>query len=344
MSDTALNGHAEHRDEDILDPERPIFDAHHHLWDMPGDRYLLDDYLADTRTGHNVVRSTYVEWLSHYSADGRIAMRPVGETRFAAACAEAAVDIGGTRACDAIVAHADLALGAAVAPVLAAHIAAGGGRVRGIRHVAAWDASAEVMGRPATAPPGLYRDPTFREGAANLVAAGLAFDAWLFQTQHDDLIDLATRLPDLPIVLNHCGGVLGIGPYRDRREPLFASWREGMRALASLPNVWLKLGGLGMHRAGLSFAERGERPRPFELAAAWSPWLEAAIEDFGAARCMFESNFPPDRAACGYAALWNAFKQVTAALPEADKTDLFHDTAARFYQIEKISPLPPTPT
>ena len=318
-------------DSRILEPERPIFDAHHHLWDQPGGRYLLADYLADTATGHNVVRSTYVEWLSYYDMSAPTPLRPVGETRFAVACAETARRSGGTLACDAIVAHADLRLGAEVAPVLEAHLAAGGGRVRGIRHVGAWDASAEVMGRPPSAPPGLYRDAAFREGAALLPAFGLSFDAWLFQTQLDDLIDLAMRLPDLQIVLNHVGGVLGVGPYCGRRASLFASWRAKMRVLAGLPNVWVKLSGLGMHRAGFGFDARATRPASRELADAWSPWIVAVIEDFGADRCMFASNFPPDRASCGYATLWNAFKRIAAELPEADKAALFHDSAARFY-------------
>ena len=32
-----------------------------------------------------------------------------------------------------------------------------------------------------------------------------------------------------------------------------------------------------------------------ELAAAWRPYVEPCIEAFGPERCMFESNFPPDK-------------------------------------------------
>jgi predicted TIM-barrel fold metal-dependent hydrolase len=317
----------------ILDPDRPIFDAHHHLWDIPAQRYLLDEYLADATCGHRIIGSTFVEWKTRYREEGPAALRPVGETEFANDCAARASRMGNIAACSAIVAFADLRLGADVEPVLAGHRAVGGSRFKGVRHIGTWDASAEVRGGTVISPPGLYRDPRFHEGCAMLARSGLSFDAWVFQTQLEDVAVLADRLPDLPIALNHCGGILGIGPYRGRCETLFASWRASMRALSRHANVSVKLGGLGMIRTGLPFHGRRERPDTIELASAWRPWIEAVIEDFGPARCMFESNFPVDGASCDYGTLWNAFKYITRDLPEASKTELFHNTAAAFYRV-----------
>lgn len=317
--------------EEIINPDRRICDAHHHLWDLPNQRYLVPELLDDLRSGHRVTSTIFVEWRSHYRASGPESLRPVGETEFAAQSALTAP--AGSGVCAAIVAHADLRLGDAVASVLVAHAEAGRGRFRGVRHVGTWDADANVRGGPEIAPPGLYRDASFRQGLAALSAQNLTFDAWVYQTQLDDLVDMAAALPSLPIVLNHCGGVLGTGPYAGNRRSLFAQWRSQMRRLAELPNVYLKLGGLGMARSGFGFHARAAGPSSKQVAAAWRPWIEAAIEDFGPARCMFESNFPVDRAACSYAVLWNAFKRITSGCSEEEKDALFHATAMRFYRI-----------
>src|SRR6202048_990103 len=71
------------RKESILEPELPIIDAHHHLWDRPGWRYLLDDLLADIKTsGHTIAATVFVQCLAMYRAHGPEALRPVGETEF----------------------------------------------------------------------------------------------------------------------------------------------------------------------------------------------------------------------------------------------------------------------
>jgi len=107
------------KEEKILDPAIPICDAHHHLWNRPDQRYLLDEFVADASSGHNVRRSVFVEWRSHYREEGAAEMRSVGETAFAAAVGEIAVD-GSIGVCAAIVGYADLTLGTAVTPVLEA--------------------------------------------------------------------------------------------------------------------------------------------------------------------------------------------------------------------------------
>ncbi|HSV83885.1 MAG TPA: amidohydrolase family protein [Ramlibacter sp.] len=320
------------RTEPIIDPAAPICDAHHHLWDRPDQRYLLPELLADLDSGHNVTETVYVEWRSHWRTTGAQALRPVGETEFAAGVAGMPLR-GGQRPCAAIVGYADLTLGAEVARVLEAHQAAAPDLFKGIRHVGSWDADPLVRGGPPISPPGLYRDRSFREGFAQLAPARLRFDAWVYQTQLDDLIDLARAFPHQPIVLNHTGGVLGVGAYADRRQQLFSDWRASIQELARCPNVYMKLGGLGMHRSGFSFHGEPQSSASAQLEQVWLPWFETSIEEFGARRCMFESNFPVDGASCTYAVLWNAFKRVARRGSPGERQLLLRDTACRFYGI-----------
>ena len=319
-------------DEPVIDPAATICDAHHHLWDRPDQRYLLPELLVDLQAGHRVCGTVFVEWRSHYRADGPLEMRPVGETVFASAVA-AKAEGGAIDVCAGIVGYADLARGRSAAAVLEAHIAAGNGRFKGVRNVAAWDPDPEVMGGPKICDPGLYLDARFREGFALLGEFGLTFDAWLYQTQLDDLIDLAHLFPAQAIVLNHTGGVLGVGRYSGQRQHLFAQWHRAIRELAKCPNVHMKLGGLGMRRSGFGFHGQAPSSTSAELADAWRPWLETCITEFGAERCMFESNFPVDGASCTYRVLWNTFKRIAAGASEAERNSLLHDTSVRFYRI-----------
>ena len=186
------------RKEAILEPDLPIVDPHHHLWDRPDWRYLLDELLADTNSGHNIVATVFVQARAMLRASGPAEMRHVGETEFVngVAAMSASGLYGKTRHCAGIVGHADLALGSRVEPVLAAHIRAGGDRFRGIRHITAWDADKSVR-NPAYSPPaGLLSDNTFREGFAVLGRLGLSFDAWLYHRQIDEVAGLARLCGD----------------------------------------------------------------------------------------------------------------------------------------------------
>ncbi len=318
--------------EPVIDPDAPICDAHHHLWDRPGQRYLLPEFAADAESGHNVTSTVYVEWRSHYRTTGPELMRPVGETEFATAVADRAAKAA-TRVCTAIVGYADLSAGGSVGRVLEAHVDAGKGRFRGIRNVGIWDPDPDVLGGPAICGPGLYLDPGFRKGFALLREFDLTFDAWVFQTQLPDLINLARSFPEQPIVLNHSGGVLGVGRYSAQRQVLFSSWRHLIQELARCPNVAIKLGGLGMRRSGFKFFGEPERTSSLALATAWQPWIETCIEEFGVRRCMFESNFPVDGASASYVVLWNAFKRIAASGTALERTYLFRESAAKFYRI-----------
>jgi L-fuconolactonase len=323
------------RTEDIIEPDIPIIDPHHHLWDRPNWRYMLDDLLADTDTGHNIVATVFVQCRAFHRDDGPVEMQPIGETTFAAGVAamcESGI-YGPIRACAGIVSHADLTLGADAERVLAAHIEAGGGRFRGIRHITSWDADSTLM-NPAYAPPqGLITTPAFREGLKTIARLGLSFDAWLYHPQIDELTETAKACPDTPIVLDHVGGPLGIGPYQGRRDEEFAKWEKSIRALAACPNVHIKLGGLGMRINGFGLENAAEPPSSQDLAAAWKPYIETCIEAFGADRCMFESNFPVDKGSYGYQIFWNACKRLVANASPGEKADLFAGTAARFYKL-----------
>jgi predicted TIM-barrel fold metal-dependent hydrolase len=324
------------RTEAILEPELPIVDPHHHLWDRPGWRYMLEDLLADTNSGHNIVGTVFVQCRSMHRASGPEAFKPVGETEFVngVAAMSASGTYGPAKICAGIVGHADLRHGADVRAVLEAHIRAGGGRFRGIRHITAYDPDPILLNPAYSPPPGLMYDATFREGFATLAPLNLTFDAWLYHPQLQDVADLARAFPDTGICLNHIGGPLAYGAYAGGREELFPVWAAAIRQVASCPNVVVKLGGMAMRINGWDFHEQAEPPSSEALAAAWKPYVETCIEAFGAARCMFESNFPVDKGSYGYAPFWNACKILAKSASAAEKTDLFSGTAARFYRLD----------
>ena len=327
--------------EGIIDPERPICDPHHHLWDRPSHRYLIDELIADTGSGHNVVSTVFVECASMYRADGPEALRPVGETEFVngVAAMSASGGYGAMRACAGIVSYADLTLGSAAGEVLDAHIAVSP-RLRGIRHAAGWDASDAVRNSHTNPSEHLLADPKFRQGFAELDRRGLSFDAWLYHRQIPELTDLARAFPGTTIIFDHFGGPLGIGPYAGQREAIFAQWRKDVAGLASCENVCAKLGGLVMPINGFGFHKRKRPATSDELVAATGRYYRHAIDSFGARRCMFESNFPVDKASCSYAVLWNSFKKLVADASEAEKAWLFHDAAATAYRLDSLAEQP----
>lgn len=323
------------RAEPALWPEQPVIDAHHHLWHRPGERYLLEEYAADTNAGHLVEASVYVDCRSMYRASGPEAFRSVGEVEFANGMAAIGASLlyGPTQFCAAIMGSADLRLGAPLRPVLEAMERAGGGRFRGIRQVTAWDEDAAVSRPIETRPPGLMRDPRFHAGFAILAEMGLAFDAFIFHPQLSELSALAAAFPQTRIILDHCGGPVGIGGYATRRAEAFADWRKAIRAIAHHENVTVKLSGLGMRLAGFDFHLRPLPPDSLALAAAWAPYIETCIEAFGVRRCMFASNFPPDKGSCGFVTLWNAFKRLCAGASVEERDALLRGTAAQVYGI-----------
>jgi L-fuconolactonase len=340
--------------EAVLEPDLPIVDPHHHLWDrrnyatpqapehpfmtaiQDARRYLLDELMADTGSGHNVIATVFVECGAFYKADGPVEMRVVGETEFVngVAAMTASGLYGDFRACAGIVSRADLLLGDGVAAVLEAHVRAGGGRFRGIRNSASWNADKDVLGPLNRVEAGLYLRDDFRAGFKHLGRMGLSFDAWLLEPQLPDVIDLARAFPETTIILDHVGTPLGRASYQGKLEERFPIWRDNMRELAKSPNVNVKLGGLAMAFCNFPSFLAEPRAPSAQLASEWRPYIETCIEAFGAERCMFESNFPVDMGACDYATLWNAFKRLAAGASDAEKTALFSGTAKRVYRLE----------
>ena len=324
-----------HREE-IIEPDLPIIDAHHHLWVRQNDRYYMDEFLADAQSGHNIRASVFVECGSFYRKSGPRLMAPVGEVEFANGIAAMAASgvFGDTLVAAGIVGTADLTVGAEVAQVLDAQIAAGGGRFRGIRLTTKWDADEDLNTGRYVIPRGLMQDADFRAGFAMLAPRELSFDAMVYHTQLLELADLARAFPDTTIVLNHIGGLLAsTRTYVSRKEEAIGQWRASMAELAKCPNVCVKLGGLGMSYLSLGF-DRLERPASSEaLAQSWGPLFEHCIAEFGADRCMFESNYPPDRDSVDYPVLWNAMKRIAARYSASEKQMLFYGAAARAYRL-----------
>jgi len=267
-----------------------------------------------------------------YRCEGAKEFKPLGETEFLESVANrvAANSSIETRIAAAIVGHANLAQGDAAAPVLEAHLAASPKRFRGIRHSATWDGSGTLRNEASQ---GLLADDKFRAGFAWLQKLALSFEAWVYHPQLSEVAGLARAFPDVTIILNHIGAPLGVGPYAGKRDEVFHAWSHGIVEVAKCPNVVVKLGGVGSLRSGYDWHERPVKPSSIEYAKILQPYIAHCIEAFGVDRCMFESNFPVEKASNAYVNLWNAFKLITQKLSAAERAALFHDTAARVYRI-----------
>jgi predicted TIM-barrel fold metal-dependent hydrolase len=319
------------RQEPIVAPELPVVDSHHHLWDHPGSRYLVPDMIEDVRSGHNVVATVYVQAGTGLRATGPEQFRQVGETEYAVAAGEEAARAGCPALCAAIVGPVSLMLGAAARPVLEAHVQAGRGRFRGVRDLTHWDDDPEI--HKVHTRPGMLASPQAAEVAAILSQMRLSLDVFCYHTQLPEVVALASSFPGLRIVVNHVGTPLAIGRFAGRHDEVFAEWRAQAARLRGHANVSLKFGGLGMRFSGSGFDRLDVPPSSDDLATAWRPWFDAAIEAFGPRRIMFESNFPMDKASFPYPVLWNAYKKLAAGLSDGETARLLSGTAAEVYDI-----------
>lgn len=323
--------------EPALDPDLPIIDAHHHLWIEPPfpemAPYPIEQFAAEIgASGHNVRQTVFVDCQRGYLTDGPEHLRVIGETRTMEAEASRAEAAGGDLAglAAAIVGRADMRMGDAVEEVLLAHRAESPGRFKGIRHMAPWHEGMDFFNLPITEH--MMCEEDFRQGVACLTRLGLVFDAWVIFTQLDDVVDLARAVPEASIVLNHIGTPVGVGPYAGKqRGEVFDTWRAGMARIAEMPNVTVKIGGMLMTLQGL-IPDDVDGPMTSEQAErALRDHVLTTIELFGPDRCMFESNFPPDRSHISYGNLWNGFKRITAGFSADERVAMFHDTAKRVY-------------
>lgn len=330
--------------EATLEPELPICDPHHHLWDARPDgvapRYFLEDLLADTNSGHNIVSTVFIECGTMFKDNGPAELRAIGETEFVngIAAMSASGEYGPTRVAAGIIGTAYCTLGDPAGAILDKQIAAAGGRFRGIRQGGAWDASRDVPNHRTAPASDMYLDSTFRKGFKHLAPRNLSFEGWCYHPQIEALTDLARAFPDTTIVLDHFGGPLGIGPYEGKQDEVFAEWKRVIAPLAACENVVAKLGGINMEVNGFAWQDKPKPPTSEELMNATRHYYDHTLGLFGIDRCMFESNFPVDKVSCSYQVLWNSFKRFTANFSADEKAKLFHDNAARVYRIDQFAP------
>ncbi len=330
--------------EAAINPEVAICDSHHHLWHvpegvdpmmdaLPRKRFMIEEYMAEAASGHNIVSSVFLEAFAFYRADAKPGWQAIGETEFARGQAAMADSrrYGTTRACAALVVGASLQL-PDIADILAAHVEAGGGRVRGIRQMAPLD-PAGVFPNVLNIPEGFFASREFRAGFERLQDHKMTFDTFILHPQIDDITDLAKAFPDQPIILNHLGGIMRIGSYADDLDGVFKTWETSIRKLSECQNVVMKLGGLGMGNCGFGFDHRETPASSEEIADAWRPFITTAIDAFGADRCMFESNFPVESPSCDFVTLWNAFKRIAADYAPQEQDAMLRGTAERVYSI-----------
>ena len=318
--------------ETVLEPELPIIDPHHHLWDIRSATmephasfqqkvYLCEEITNDIQAaGHNIVQTVFAQCGAFYRADGPDAMKCVGETEFVqgiAAMSRSGI-YGTTRLCTGIFGTVDLRLGAGVKPVIQAHLAASP-NFRGIR-----SAFPKALG------------DEFLQGYAVLDEYNLSFDNYSPDFERlPALAKLAKTYPDVPVIVNHLGGK--IDPEAD--SATMVSWQKCIDAIAACPNAVMKVGGaqqrVGSWEPPFHMHQRREPISSEELCELLYPYYLYAIEAFGPERCMFESNFPVDKECVSYRTLWNTFKRIVAkaGLSEHEKTAMFSGTAARAYRL-----------
>jgi predicted TIM-barrel fold metal-dependent hydrolase len=320
--------------EDIIDPAQRIIDPHHHLWRHPGNEYVVKNLHADTGSGHNIVKTVFVECHAEYLKDGPSHLRPLGETQFVAEQATESSEKDGAKI-SGIVAHADLTLEDELVEVLAGHEVIGNGLFRGIRHAGACATHPEELFIPGGAPKGLYADNKFRAGVRLLGRKGYSYDTWHYHYQNKDFYDLALAVPDTQMILDHFGTPLGVGYYADKKIEIFKQWKQDIEKIAECDNVVAKIGGLAMPDNGFGWHTRSTPPGSDEFVNAQRDYYLHAIDCFGPERCMFESNFPVDRFSISYQVLYNGLKKIVADFSDEEKDAMFYRTAERVYRLHE---------
>jgi predicted TIM-barrel fold metal-dependent hydrolase len=291
-----------------------MIDAHFHIWrqaDLPWlmgpmqprifgpyeairRDYLMEEYLADA-AANGITGAVYVQanW-----APGRA----MDEVRFVAESARR------SNFPVAIVAYADM-MAADVRPALDA--LAKEAAVRGVRMQLHWHEN--PLYRFASVPD-RARDPVLHRNVARLADYGWSFDLQVFASQMVGAAELAAACPNVTFVLQHAGML------EDLSEPGIAAWRCGMRLLARQPNVVSKLSGLG------TFLRRND---PTHTALI----VRETVEMFGAARCLFGSNFPIEKLWTSYADLLAAHRAAASSLSSAEQAQIFAGTARQTYKL-----------
>ena len=325
--------------EEIIEPDRPIVDSHHHLWVMnpfqDGTAYLLEDLWEDTDTGHNIKKTVFIECNSNYLEDGPEHMKPIGETKFVAEIAKQSINNSNKANISAIISHANLNLGEKINDVLDAHDELGQGLFRGIRHAGASHPNPDEAYFPGKYNPDQFLQKDFQAGVRLLGKRGYTYESWQYHFQLQNFYALARAAPDTKIILDHLGSPFGTKSYKGLSDVIFKQWKNGIDAIASCRNVYAKLGGLAHPDNGFGWHEAEKPANSDDLVKTQKHFYLYTIEAFGVERCMFESNFPVDKLSISYPTFWNACKKMVSDFSENEKEALFYGTASRVYQLDK---------
>ena len=325
--------------EDPILPNIPIIDPHHHLWDVGFGRYYIEELLEDINSsGHNILSTVYIMSSSNtkiYSKDGLEEFKPLKEIEFATSEGKRAdlIPNNKVKVNASIVGSVDLTYGNKLQPVLEKAVNISEGRLKGIRMLLASHTDPRISSGAVKSDLGLMLHPNFIDGAKCIQNANLSLDFWIYHTQLNEMEKIARSLPDLTIILNHIGGPIHLGEYEGKQAATHREWRSAMMRLSRIPNINVKLGGLGMAVNGAKFHNNKFPPNSVQLSDVWKPWIYETIDMFGFDRCMFESNFPVDKGSCSYGALWNAFKILAKDMSDDEINKLFSKNAANIYKI-----------
>lgn len=260
--------------------------------------YLADDYLRDAH-GHNVVATVHVEagwasddttgetrWLESLDKTGGVAARYIAQVPLAGKYVEARLEEQAAFA-----------------------------RVVGVRDILSWDTDPARRFAPRD---GIMDEPGWREGLRLVQRHGFVFDLMVFPRQLAGAARLASEFPNLLFVLNHCGSPI------DRDAGGMQVWRDGLRTLAHLDNVAIKISDLVAY------------DHDWTLDSLW-PVVMHCIECFSPGRAMFGSDFPVAGLHATFSEVYDSFKAITSDLSAAEQSALFFDTAKRVYRLDDIS-------
>ena len=324
--------------EEIIDPQLPIIDPHHHLWNRDDQLagsfpYLIEHLNEDTFSGHNIEGTIFMECAAGYYLKGKEKYKPVGETEFVINLINESKKLKKSNNIIGIIGYADLMLGNEVKDVLDLHLLKGEGLFKGIRHAAGWDKNSEIHNSHSNPVENIYYNKNFRLGAEELIKLSLTFDAWHYHHQIKDLSNFAISYPELTIVHDHFGGPLGVGPYEGKKKEIFQKWKDDISLLSESKNVFAKLGGLAMPVNGWNFHKQDKPASSDQILDMHFEYYQHTINCFGVDRCMFESNFPVDKRSISYHVLWNAFKKMVQDYSVEDKNKLFFKNAKDIYRV-----------
>lgn len=295
---------------------RRIVDAHHHLWDLDACHYPwlmargVERFFGDpTPIQKNYLVEHLREDAANYELEASVHIQvgvAPGDEVEETAWLQKTADAEGLPS--AIVAYCDLEKDTAP-EILAAHLEHD--RVRGVRQIIGRSDAEDAQTGSGT----LIDDPRWREHFALLAELGLSFDLQLTPPQVPRVAAALAEAPATQVALCHCGS-----PW-DQSPGGLESWRAGLQLLASLPNLYCKISGLGMFNHKWTIDDI-------------RPIVETCIEVFGPDRAMFGSNFPVDKLHAGYDRVWGAFEEIVAPLDDATQAQLFGATAKKFYRID----------